>query len=66
MKTMKMKPLPTETMRCREINNRFVGKTIKQVKILGLNSWEFHFTDGTSVTIDTFAMGHGIYGPDLI
>lgn len=62
---MNLKHLPTETGRRQEINNRFSGKTVKEVEVLGLNSWKFHFTDGSDATIDTFAMGHGIYGPDL-
>ena len=63
---MSLKEFPTEANRRQEINNQFCGKTVRDVEILGLNSWTFHFTDGSSVTIDTFAMGHGIYGPDLV
>jgi len=62
---MKTKQLPTESGRKKEINKKFVGKTISRIEIPGLNCWIFHFTDGTSVTIDTYAMGHGIHGPDL-
>ena len=63
---MKLKPLPTDPTRKAEINSLFSGKTVKQVEILGLNSWCYHFTDGSKVTIDTFAMGFGIYGPDVL
>jgi len=63
---MKLKPLPTDPIRREEINSLFSGKTVDKVEILGLNSWSFHFTDGSQVTIDTFAMGHGFHGPDVI
>jgi len=44
----------------------FNMRTIKYVKILGLNSWKFVMTDGGTVTIDTEHFGYNIYGPVII
>ena len=63
---MKPRLSPTDPARRKEINGLFVGKTVASVEILGVNSWTFHFTDGSQVTLDTFAMGFGVVGIDTI
>lgn len=45
------------------VNLAFVGKTVKSIDTSSANCWIFHFTDGTSVLVDTEAKGHGLYGP---
>lgn len=47
-------------------NKVFVGKTIKSVKVLGVNCWAFCFTDKTFAVIDTVSFGAGFFGPELI
>jgi hypothetical protein len=42
-----------------------VGKTIQAVKQEAINAVQIDFTDGNSVTVDTEAVGYGIYSPVL-
>ena len=42
-----------------------VGKTVKKVNTKNINIVILSFTDGTSMAIDTEAVGYGLYTPVL-
>lgn len=44
-------------------NTELIGKTIESVDTSACNLNVIHFTDGTSVTIETEYFGGNIYGP---
>lgn len=40
-------------------------KTILEIDDSSCNLWTITFTDGSSVTLETVAVGHGLYGIQL-